>query len=88
MDATELTRKLVAIESINPDGDEHECALFLGELLADQGFGISYHEFAPRRTSVVARRGGNPHHPSLCFAGHIDTVHCAVCRSGQCLDQP
>ena len=56
MDAIELTRKLVAIES-----------MLLGELLADHGFEISYHEFAPRRTSVVAQRGANPHHRSLCF---------------------
>lgn len=74
MDAIELTRKLVAIESMNPGGDEHDCALFLGELLADHGFEVSYHEFAPRRTSVVAQRGASPPHRSLCFAGHIDTV--------------
>jgi len=74
MDAIELTRKLVAIESINPGGTEHQCALFLGELLADAGFEVSYHDFAPSRTSVVARRGGREGAAELCFAGHIDTV--------------
>ena len=38
MDAIELTRKLVAIKSMNSSGDEHDCALLLGELLADHGF--------------------------------------------------
>ncbi len=74
MDAIELTRRLVAIRSINPGGDEHDCALFLGELLANAGFAVSYHAFAPARTSVVARRGGTGEETHLCFAGHIDTV--------------
>lgn len=74
MDAIELTRELVAIESINPGGNEHKCALFLGELLVDAGFEVSYHDFAPARTSVVAKRGGQDGVPRLCFAGHIDTV--------------
>ena len=74
MDAIELTRKLIALESMNPGGNEFACATFLGELLADGGFEVTYHEFAPKRTSVVARRNVAPHTPSLCFAGHIDTV--------------
>jgi len=74
MDAIELTRKLVSIRSINPGGDEHDCAYYLGELLSEYGFDVSYYDFAPRRTSVVARRRGSPLHRDLCFAGHIDTV--------------
>ena len=74
MDAVELTRALVAIESINPGGSEHACARYLGDLLAGEGFQVRYHEFAPGRTSVVASRGGRPGSRHLCFAGHIDTV--------------
>ncbi len=74
MDAIELTRDLVAIQSLNPGGDEHDCALFLGGLLEEAGFEVSYHDFAPRRTSVVAKRGGRGKGRQLCFAGHIDTV--------------
>lgn len=74
LDPIDLTRQLVAIRSINPGGNERECALFLGELLADAGFTVSYHDFAPLRTSVVARRGGGADSQRLCFAGHLDTV--------------
>lgn len=74
MDVTELTQALVRIRSMNPGGDEHECAIFLGRLLIEAGFAVSYHDFAPRRTSVVAKKGGRSGAKQLCFAGHIDTV--------------
>ena len=74
MNAIELTQALVALESMNPGGSETACAHLLGDLLRDGGFSISYHDFAPERTSVVARRGGHAGSRHLCFAGHIDTV--------------
>jgi len=74
MDAIELTRSLTHIQSINPGGDERECALFLGAVLEQAGFEVSYHDFAPRRTSVVAKTGNATAGKRLCFAGHIDTV--------------
>ena len=74
MDAIELTRALVQLESMNPGGSETACARYLGELLGAHGFSIRYHEFAPGRTSVVAQRGGHAGSRLLCFAGHIDTV--------------
>ena len=74
MDAIELTRSLTRIETINPGGNEHECAIFLGALLEQAGFEVSYHDFAPQRTSVVAKAGNAEAGKRLCFAGHIDTV--------------
>jgi succinyl-diaminopimelate desuccinylase len=75
MDALALTRQLTAIRTITPPGDEEECARFLGALLADAGFDVAYYAFAERRTSVVARLGGEDRGTKpLCFAGHIDTV--------------
>ena len=74
IDPVELTRQLVAIKSLNPGGDEHDCAVFLGNLLSSAGFTVNYHEFAPRRTSVTAVIGSKTGAPHLCFAGHIDTV--------------
>ena len=72
MNAVELTRELVRIDTINPTSPERPCAERAGRLLEDAGFSVSMHEFAPGRTSVVARREGSG--PSLCFAGHLDTV--------------
>jgi succinyl-diaminopimelate desuccinylase len=74
IDPVELTRTLVAFNTINPPGNERDCAEHLGALLEAGGFDISYHEFEDRRTSLVARMGGSPDKKPLCFTGHIDTV--------------
>lgn len=73
-DAFELTRKLLRFDTINPPGDETACARFVGDLLADAGFRVSYHPYGERRTSVVAAIGGVADKPPLCITGHIDTV--------------
>jgi succinyl-diaminopimelate desuccinylase len=72
MNAVELTRELVRIDSINPTSPERPCAEKAGRLLEQAGYQVAYHEFAPGRASLVARRdaAGTP----LCFAGHLDTV--------------
>lgn len=69
-----LTKKLLSFNTINPPGQERECAAYLGKLLKQGGFKVSFHEFDESRTSLVARlRGGGPKAP-LCFTGHMDTV--------------
>jgi len=73
-EALELTRRLLAFDTINPPGNEQACAQHLGELLQRGGFEVSYHEFAPQRASVVARIGDGQRKPPLGFTGHIDVV--------------
>jgi succinyl-diaminopimelate desuccinylase len=43
-------------------------------MLEEAGFHISYHEFADRRTSVIATIGGMCEKPPICFTGHLDVV--------------
>jgi succinyl-diaminopimelate desuccinylase len=74
IDAVALTQELVRFNTINPPGNEQQCAEYLGSILETRGFEVSFHAFGPRRTSLVARIGGNESHPPLCFTGHIDTV--------------
>jgi len=69
-----LTRRLVSYNTVNPPGNEQECATFIGDLLSAGGFDVGYHEFAPRRTSLVARKIFTADRPPLCFSGHLDTV--------------
>ena len=74
--ALEITRDIVRMDTRNPPGREVECAHYLGDLLGAAGLDVSYHEFAPERTSLVAvlrGEGGNGKKP-LCFGGHIDVV--------------
>ena len=74
MKALDLTRELLRMNTINPPGDERDCARHVGGLLESAGFAVGYHEFADKRTSLVARLGGSADAKPLCFTGHIDTV--------------
>jgi succinyl-diaminopimelate desuccinylase len=74
VDAIELTKQLVRMNTINPPGQEEQCARHLGSLLEKSGFKVKYHELSPQRASVVATIGGNADKAPLCFTGHIDTV--------------
>ncbi|MBL8512613.1 MAG: M20 family metallopeptidase [Betaproteobacteria bacterium] len=69
-----LTRDLLAFNTINPPGQEEECARHLGHLLEAAGFDVKYHAFEPTRTSVIATIGGKQEKPPICFTGHIDIV--------------
>jgi succinyl-diaminopimelate desuccinylase len=73
-DAIALTRALLQMDTINPPGRERECARYCGELLAQWGYEVAYHEYADGRTSVVARAGGAQGKPPLCLTGHLDVV--------------
>lgn len=74
-DAPSLTRKLLAFQTVNPPGDERDCARFLGGLLEAAGFATSYYEFADKRATLIARlNGGGGEKPPICFTGHLDTV--------------
>ena len=52
--ALEITRDIVRMDTRNPPGREVECAHYLGDLLGAAGLEVSYYEFAPERTSLVA----------------------------------
>ena len=76
--ALDIARDLVRMDTRNPPGREVECAHYLGDLLGASGLEVSYYEFAPARTSLVARlrgEGGEADRKKpLCFGGHIDVV--------------
>jgi succinyl-diaminopimelate desuccinylase len=74
IDAVELTRQIVRMNTINPPGDEELCARYLGALLETAGFKAAYHQLSPKRASLVATIGGSGEKAPLCFTGHIDTV--------------
>lgn len=74
VDAFELTRTLVRMNTVNPPGNEEACARHLGALLEQAGFRLEYHTLGPGRLSLQARIGGDPVRAPLGFTGHIDTV--------------
>jgi len=74
INAVELTRQIVRMNTVNPPGDEEQCARHLGALLENAGFKVAYHQLSPKRASLVATIGGSGDKAPLCFTGHIDTV--------------
>ena len=84
-DLVELTRTLVAFDTINPPGNERPCAKHLGCLMEDGGFSVSYHEFAEQRTSLVARIVGSSDRRILspCVSPDISTQCPWVPRRGR-----
>jgi succinyl-diaminopimelate desuccinylase len=77
-DAIAMTQSLLRFDTVNPPGQERDCARHVGALLEGWGFRVAYHEFAEARTSVIARAGGSDSGPPLCLTGHIDTVPLGV----------
>ena len=69
-DVIELTQLLVQQKTIT--GNEQVCATILAEICEAAGFRMYEQEFAPGRKNLIAWLPSD--NPSLCFAGHLDTV--------------
>src|ERR1700752_4310431 len=54
IDPIELTQTLIRIPTVNPPGDEDQCARWLAGFLQEQGFSARLHTFGPRRFNLVA----------------------------------
>lgn len=78
-DVVELTRQLVAIDSVNPDlipGAAGEGAIvrFVAEWCERAGLEVEVEETAPGRPNVIATARGTGGGRSLLLNGHTDTV--------------
>jgi len=76
-DPIALTQQLVRVDTVNPPGHEDGCIAPLADLLSAAGYACRVHDFAPRRSSLVARIGGTSRHDRrlpLAFTGHVDVV--------------
>ena len=69
-----MTRELLSFNTINPPGNEMEVAQFVGKLLLENGFEVSYHEYEENRLHLVAEKGVFGEVAPLVFSGHFDTV--------------
>ncbi len=70
----DLTRRLLAFDTINPPGNERPCALALAEFLEDAGLHVAAYDFEPGRTSLVATLHGDGSGAPIVLTGHLDTV--------------
>ncbi|MCA6119284.1 M20 family metallopeptidase [Bradyrhizobium sp. WSM 1738] len=74
IDPIELSRELIAFNTVNPPGNELSCIQYLEKLLAGAGLETALQRFASGRANLVARIKGTGSKPPLCFTGHVDTV--------------
>jgi len=76
IDPVALTQAMLRMDTVNPPGHEDRCVELLADLLSAAGFSCQTHEFAPRRSSLVARIGSTPFpgRAPLAFTGHVDVV--------------
>src|SRR3954469_21181611 len=73
IDPVQLSRELIAFNTINPPGNELGCILHLEKILSDAGLQTSVQRFAEDRANLIARTVA-PGELPLCFTGHLDTV--------------
>jgi succinyl-diaminopimelate desuccinylase len=73
-DPVELTRELIAFDTVNPPGQEKRCARFLADILSRAGFETTLREFGRDRANLIAKRRGAGDGAPLVFTGHIDVV--------------
>jgi acetylornithine deacetylase len=76
---TELARRLVSIDSVNPDlvpdgAGEREIAAFVADWMREAGLEVETVESAPGRPSVVGVARGTGGGRSLMLNAHLDTV--------------
>lgn len=69
-----LTRELIALDTVNPPGNEAVAAKRVGNLLAENGFDVDYVPYGENRLHVVAQKEGRGAGPPVVFTGHFDTV--------------
>lgn len=70
----ELTRALIAQNTIYPPGHEEKAAAVVASKLREAGVGSIVYEILPRRTNLVARLAGTGEKPGLAFSAHFDTI--------------
>jgi succinyl-diaminopimelate desuccinylase len=73
--ALDLALELVAVDTVNPPGNETPAADLIAARLETAGLTVERHEHAPGRPNLIARLPGRDgERPALCMTGHLDTV--------------
>ena len=73
-DAIALSQKLISFDTVNPPGNEAETALYLGNLLSENGFAVEYTVFEENRLHLIAEKGIKPNALPIVLSGHLDVV--------------
>jgi succinyl-diaminopimelate desuccinylase len=69
-----LTRELLAIDTIDPPGNEEVAARIVAKVLHAEGIETNFQEIAPGRTNLIGRLRGTGGRPALSMSAHFDTI--------------
>jgi len=72
--AVDLLCELIALDTVNPPGNEDRAQDLLAERLGDAGFDVRLLAAEPGRPNLVADLAGDEDGPTLTLLGHVDTV--------------
>jgi succinyl-diaminopimelate desuccinylase len=72
----DLTKRLIAFDTINLPGDEGECFKYLAGILEPAGYELTWHDWRPNRPNLIARLPATEpaKRAPLVYSGHVDTV--------------
>ncbi len=74
-EAAEILSAYLAVDTVNPPGNEEAGATWLADLLDREGIATEIVSHAPGRSSLIARlEGTGEGGPPLCLLSHIDVV--------------
>lgn len=82
--ASDIARRLVALPTVNPPGEEADAQPYLQGLLEAAGLEVAVFEKEAGRPNLVTRLAGSGGKPSLILHGHVDVVGV----DGQVWDHP
>jgi acetylornithine deacetylase/succinyl-diaminopimelate desuccinylase-like protein len=71
---TQLLRRLIRFNTVNPPGNEQACQEYLKGLLERAGFEVELLSSVEGRPNLIARLSSGSDGPVLCLLGHVDTV--------------
>ena len=70
----QLCGDMVRLKTVNPPGDELQCAEYVASYLRQAGFSVEVLSHTANRASTVARLKGSGKAPALLYSGHLDVV--------------
>jgi acetylornithine deacetylase/succinyl-diaminopimelate desuccinylase-like protein len=73
-ETTEVLRRLVRFNTVNPPGNERPAIEYLDAYLGQAGFETKLFADDGQRPNLVADLHGADDGPTLCYLGHVDTV--------------
>lgn len=73
-EAVDVLSRYLAVDTVNPPGNEGRGVAFFAELLDREGIPWEAVEHAPGRSSLIAWLDGGDDAPPLCLLSHLDVV--------------